>query len=99
MTTDIGGLGAGLGELTIQKAVDRDVRMRFSGEGRPNPIGVPAFKFKSGQLGHKIQFRRPNVAVRRMPDPNLPALPKSEMVRHDPLIQHIIDVEADIVGF
>jgi hypothetical protein len=60
---------------------------------------MPALKFKSGQLGHKVELRGPYVAVMRAEEPSLSVLTKSEMVRHELLAQHIVGVEADIAGF
>src|ERR1700733_9707811 len=81
------------------KAVDGDVRSGLGRQGGPNPISMPALKFESRQLGHKVELCGPNVAVRRAEDPSLSALTKSEMVRHELLAQQIVGVDADIARF
>ena len=69
-----------------------------SGRGVPSEDAVdrvPGLQLESGQLGHEIEFRWPDIAVRAAEQPGLPALIEPEMVRDDVLAQHVVGVQAD----
>src|SRR5678816_4110537 len=44
--------------------IDRHVGSRLGGEFGSGPIRVPALQLESGELGHEVELRRPDVAMR-----------------------------------
>jgi len=59
---------------------------------------VPGFQFEAGQLGHEVEFARPDVPVRASVQPSLPRLVESEVVRHEVLARQVVRVQADVAG-
>src|SRR6516165_214635 len=60
---------------------------------------MPRLQLEPGELGHQIQFRRPDVPVRAAKKLCLRAGAEGEVVRDDPLAQHVIGVQADVARF